>query len=556
MRRSLRSPAASSLALACALTAVLAGAASPAPAQNRPTRPATVPTGQTPATSDEPGGTDRPSAQPGGSPRAEQARERRVGDSDIAQAPVREIAKSTRHVATIGGRSIAYTATAGTLTLRDDDGKPVASMFYAAYTVPGPNRPVTFIYNGGPGSASLWLHMGSIGPVRMATESPKATAGPPFHVVNNPDSLLDKSDLVFLDMIGAGYSRPLGDAKQDRFNGVDQDVDAFVRAIRRYVSINDRWNSPKFIFGESYGTTRSGALAYALQQAGLQLNGVVLLSSIMNYGVRSAGFDQNYINYLPTFAAAAWYHKRAPGAPADIRAYLQEVREFARGPYALALSKGQDLPAAEKAEMAQRLGRYIGISPQVLIQSDLRLDLGRFRKELLRDQRRTLGRYDSRFEGIDIDAGGESPEYDPSDQYITGAYIGGFQDWVGRELGYETNLEYRQRAPSGPNGWDFRHRAPGSRFPAPNPDTALDLSQAMRTNPHLKVLSMNGWYDMATPFFGTEYDLGHMQLDPTVRPNLSFTYYPSGHMAYLNVEALKQMKIDLARWYDEATAGR
>ncbi len=538
----------SALALAAALAPLTSQA------QERPARQATAPA--PPGQTDEPGSTDRPTAQPGGSSRAAAAAERKVGDGDVATAPVRETARSSRHTATIGGRTVPYTATAGTLTLRDDDGKPVASMFYTAYTTGGANRPVTFVYNGGPGSASLWLHMGSIGPVRVMTDSPNATSGPPFHVVNNPDSLLDKTDIVFLDMIGAGYSRPLGDAKQAQFSGVDQDVDAFVRAIRRYVSINDRWNSPKFIFGESYGTTRSGALAYALQEGGIQLNGVVLLSSIMNYGIRSPGFDQNYVNYLPSYAAAAWYHNRIPNRPADLRTYLAEVRDFARGPYAAALAKGQDLSPAERADMAAKVARYTGLPTQVLVQSDLRVDLGRFRKELLRDQRRTLGRYDSRFQGIDIDAGGESPESDPSDTFITGAFVGAFNDWVGRELGYQTNLDYRQRAPIGPAGWDFRHRAPGSRQPSPSPDTALDLGQAMRDNPHLRVLSMNGWYDMATPFFGTEYDLGHMQLDPAVRPNLSFTYYPSGHMAYLNVDALKQMKVDLARWYDEATAGR
>ena len=541
----------SALALAVALTPALG-----AQAQERPARAQTQAATPTPATTDEPGASDRPTAQPGGSSRSAAAAERRVGDGDIAQAPVREIARSSRHTMTIDGRTIAYTATAGTLTLRDDDGKPVASMFYAAYTAPGANRPVTFLYNGGPGSPSFWLHMGSFGPVRVLTDSPKASGSAPYKLVNNNESLLDKSDLVFIDMIGAGYSRPLGDAKQAQFSGVDQDVDAFVRGIRRYVTINNRWNSPKFIFGESYGTTRSGALAYALGEAGLQLNGVVLLSSIMNYGVRSEGFDQNYLNYLPSYAATAWYHNRMANRPATVQEAVQRAREFARGPYAAALAQGHDLPAAEKARIAQEMAGLTGLSAQYLIASDLRVDLGRFRKELLRDQRRTIGRFDSRFTGVDIDAAGENPEYDPSSTGITGPYFAAFNDWMQRELGYVTDMQYRQRAPNGPGGWDWRHRPPGSRFPSIVADTALDLSQAMRTTPSLKVYSLNGWYDMATPFFGTEYDLGHMQLDPTVRPNLKFAYYPAGHMVYLNVDALKQMKADLSRWYDEAAPSR
>ena len=206
--------------------------------------------------------------------------------------------------------------------------------------------------------------------------------------------------------------------------------------------------------------------------------------------------------------------------------------------------------------MAERMSRYIGVAPAVILNSDLRMDLSRFRKELLRSERRVIGRFDARFTGIDLDAGGESPESDPSSTGITGAYLGAFNDWIGRELGFRTELTYRQRAPGGPGGWDFKHKAPGQRYPQMVADTALDLAAAMRENPHLKVYSLNGWYDMATPFFGTEYDLAHMQLDPTVRPNLKFAYYPAGHMVYLNVEALKAMKADLAKWYDEAAAGK
>lgn len=544
--------------IAVALVGPLAAQAQTSTNPNRATsetraRPAAG--AHTPA-ADEPGRADASDVQT--SARGERAQENKLSDHDIATAPIRELARVTRHTASIGGRSIGYTATAGTVTIRDDDGKPTASMFYTAYTVgegKGSNRPVTFFYNGGPGSSTLWLHMGSLGPVRVFTDSPQMTRNAPFHYGNNEDSLLDKSDLVFIDAIGAGYSRPLGDTKLEKFWGTDPDIDAFARGIERYLTINQRWNAPKFIFGESYGTTRSAGLSYRLQEDGVQLNGVILLSSILNYGRRDPGFDQEIVNYIPTFAATAVYHNRV-AKPANLDAFLKEVRDWARGPYARALAEGQDLPAAERQAVAQKLSSYIGLSPAYILETDLRVDANRYRKELLRDQRRTLGRYDSRFLGIDMDAAGESQSYDPSDTGITGAFVGAFHDYISKDLGFDSELSYRPTFYGGGPQWDFKHRAPGSRGPGGgtnNADVALDLSAAMRQNPNLKVYSLNGLYDMATPFFGTEYDLNHMQLDPSLHSNLRFAYYPSGHMVYLNPEALKSMKADLAKFYDDAT---
>ncbi len=430
-------------------------------------------------------------------------------------------------------------------------------MFYVAYTTGDPHRPVTFFYNGGPGSSTLWLHMGSLGPVRVQTDSPGPTHNAPYALVDNSDSLLDKSDLVFLDAIGAGYSRPLGDTKLSAFWGTDQDIDAFARGIERFLTVNQRWNAPKFLFGESYGTTRSAGLSYRLQQDGVQLNGVMLLSSILNYGRRQPGFDQEMINYIPSYAAAAAYHHRLASPPADLDSFLHEVREFARGPYALALAKGQDLGDAERQKVAAQLSGYIGLPASYILASDLRIAPGRFRKELMRDQRQTLGRYDDRFTGMDIDAAGESPEYDPSDTGITGAFVAGFHDYLARDLDFASDLAYRPTFYSSGIQWDFRHKAPvqaAGQDATNEADVALDLSQAMRENPHLLLYSLNGIYDLATPFFGTEYDLGHMQLDPAVRGDVRFAYYPSGHMVYLNPEALHSMKADLARFYDEAAA--
>ncbi len=489
--------------------------------------------------------------------RADRARCHKLSDAEVATAPIVEIRKVTHHQAVIGGRSIAYTATAGTLTVRNDEGKPTLSMFYVAYTVDGGQgaaRPVTFLYNGGPGSSTLWLHMGSLGPVRVATDSPRPTRGPPFTLVANPDSLLDKSDMVFLDAPGAGFSRPLGDTKLAAFWGTDPDIDAFARGIERYLTVYDRWNSPKLIFGESYGTTRSAGLAYRLQQDGVQLNGVILLSSILNYGRRDPGFDQELINYLPSYAAAAAYHNRLASPPADLTAFLHQVRDFSRGPYALALAKGQDIDPAERQAIAQKLAAYTGLSVGFILDADLRVTPGRFRKELLRDRRLTIGRYDARFTGADVDAAGETPEFDASDTGITGAFVSAFHHYLTADLGFTSDLSYRPTFYSAGIQWDFKHRAPSGRGESDNTpaDVALDLSAAMRQNPHLLLYSLNGLYDFATPFFGTEYDLGHMQLDPALKGNVRFAYYPSGHMVYLNTDALKSMKADLARFYDEA----
>ncbi|WP_293370340.1 peptidase S10, partial [Phenylobacterium sp.] len=373
--------------------------------------------------------------------RGAEAGEHKIGDSDIATAPVNEVAKVSHHTVTIDGKTIPYTATAGTLTLRSDDGKPIASMFYVAYTADGPkdpNRPVTFSYNGGPGSSSLFVHMGLAGPMHVMTDSPNATHNAPFTITENHQSLLDKSDMVFLDAIGAGYSRPLGDTKGTEFWGVDQDIDAFARGIQRYITINHRWNSPKFLFGESYGTTRSAGLVYALQQRGMQVNGVLLLSSVLNYGAHDSGFDHSYVSYVPSFAATAVYWKKSATQPADLPAYLKEVRAWAAGPYLAALTKGGNISPEEFDATAKQLSAYIGIPVDFIKRANLRVDLSRFRTELLRDQNRILGRYDTRFTGINTDNAGENPEYDPSDTGINGAYVGGLHDWLEQGLGYTT----------------------------------------------------------------------------------------------------------------------
>lgn len=472
--------------------------------------------------------------------------------------PVAERVVSSNHSVTADGRTLKYTATAGTLTIRDSSGKPTASIFYTADTLnsaPGSHRPVTFLYNGGPGSASLWLRMGSFGPMRIQTENASYIRPAPFNFGPNPDTLLGTTDLVFIDAPGTGYSRPLGDSKPKDFYGVDEDADAFSRAIIRYVTKFNRWDSPKFLFGESYGTTRSGALAYQLQERGMALNGVMLLSSIMNYGRRQPGLDRDYLNYLPSFTTTAWYHHKMANPPATVAEAAAEARAFAQGPYASALEKGQTISPEESDRIAQKMSKLIGLSPTFIENADLRVSLSQFRKELLRNQRDTVGRFDSRYTGVDPDASGDSPDFDASDVAISGGFIGMMHHYLSNDLGYQTDMQYRLSA-SEEDGykWDWTHHAPGVRYTLNDPNTALDLAAAMRTNPYLHVLSLNGYYDMATPFFGTEYDLGHMMLEPAQQANLEYRYYPSGHMVYLNPDALHQMRMDVQAFINQSVA--
>jgi carboxypeptidase C (cathepsin A) len=458
---------------------------------------------------------------------------------------------ATHHEMTLGGKTLKYTGTAGTLLIRDEEDKPYGSIFYVAYSLDGAearSRPVSFLYNGGPGSASLWLHMGSFSPVRIATDSPNPTAGPPFKLVSNDDSLLDKTDLVFIDAPLTGYSRAVGKATAKDFDGVDQDLRAFDRFIIRYLSVNQRWNSPKFLIGESYGTTRSAALADMLGNDGVQLNGVVLISSILNYNIRAGGYDMVYIGNLPSYAAAAWYFNKIPNKPADLAAWVEQARTFAAGPYAQALFAGHNLPAEQLDTVAKEVSRFTGLSVDYVKEANLRISPTRFRKEVLRDDRRTLGRYDMRFEGVDVDAAGEAPGYDASDTGISGAFVAAFHDYLEGELKYDSTDAYRPSSGSYAQ-WDWKHKptsgGPGTGGEQTEPYVAADLASAIRKNPHLKVFSANGYFDLATPFFATEYDLSHMDLDPTLRGNVQFGYYPSGHMIYLNVDALHQLRDDL-----------
>ncbi|HEV3153771.1 MAG TPA: hypothetical protein VGZ02_08215 [Candidatus Baltobacteraceae bacterium] len=463
----------------------------------------------------------------------------------------------SEHTVTIGGRAIAYTARAGTITLRDERDEPTARVFYTAYTVEGENRPVTFLYNGGPGSSTMWLRMGSVGPVRVLAGDGKPSGPPPYRIADNPYSILDKTDLVFIDMPATGFGRLTGAGTPKMFFGLDADVQAFGQFIQRYITRFHRWNAPKFLFGESYGTTRSGALSAYLQDQGIPLNGIVLQSSILNYGLDYtngdpiAAGDWPYVFYLPTEAATAWFHGKIRNRPADLGAFVAQVEQFGIGEYLNALYQGARLPGAQRRTVAAHLAAYLGVPVGYVLTSNLRVPYSRFQQELLRDRGIVVGRLDSRYQTYSLDrATNEGPPWDPTDSSIDGPYTTAINAYLRDDLKYETPLTYRTNIYnlvfSPESRWDFSHNGQS------NPNVAPDLAYAMTQNPSLKVFSANGYYDFATPFFATQYTLQHLNIAPALRSNITYGFYEAGHMIYLSDAALAQYQRDLDRWYDTA----
>ena len=485
---------------------------------------------------------------------------------------------------TVGGEKIAYRAVAGTLTVGSTDAqdamlgldgkmlpdtgekapdpeKPeeapaTARMFYVAYFKKDAptGRPVTFLYNGGPGSATMWLHMGSFGPKRVVTTDAQHDEGAPYKIVNNDYSLLDVSDVVFIDAPGTGFSRIMGKDKEKEFWGVDQDAHAFDRFIRRFLTKFNRWNSPKYLLGESYGTPRSAVLSADLQN--VDLNGIILLSQILSFdnsidGPKwNPGVDQAYALGLPTFAASAFYHHKLPTQPAALEPFLAEVEQYALGDYMSALLKGSELPEATKQAVAEKLHQYTGLPVAYLVRANLRVSGAAFSKQLQLDDETTTGRLDTRYKGPDIDPLSSDAEYDPQSNAISSAYTAALNQYMRTDLKYGENQTYKPGAYADADfSWDLRHQPPGGP-PANQQEGGTnvmpDLAFTMKSNPKMKVMLAGGYYDLATPYFEGKFEMHHLQIPQKLQANISYHYYQSGHMVYVNEDVLKQFHADVA----------
>jgi carboxypeptidase C (cathepsin A) len=484
---------------------------------------------------------------------------------------------------TVGGQAIAYQAIAGTLIVHPKDWDDVprdpkadkggstpaedgadaknptaeASMFYVAYFKSGGGpRPVTFFYNGGPGSATFWLHMGAFGPRRIVTATDAHTPAAPYSLVNNSSSLLDATDLVFIDAPGTGFSRVAGKDKEKAFFGVDPDAYAFADFISQFLSKYGRWNSPKFLFGESYGTPRSAVLINQLEaDRSIDFNGVILLSQILNFDLSpdrptgNPGIDLPYQTVLPTYAATAWYHQKLPGERKTLEALLAEVEQFAMGDYGRALSMGSDLGTAERGAIAEKLHQYTGLSVEYILKADLRIDGGEFRQNLRGDDGMTTGRLDSRFSGPDIDPLSQRADYDPQAAALSSAYVSAFNDYVRKDLHYGEGKIFKPGIPTF-RTWNFQHQLPGQATqPASSrqgSNVMPDLANAMKINPNLKVQLNAGYFDLATPFYQGIYEMHHLPIPASLQANIEYKFYDSGHMVYAKDASLKSLHENVA----------
>lgn len=451
----------------------------------------------------------------------------------------------------IDGQKIDYTATAGTLVMKNDDGEPIAHFGYTAYTRDGVDkreRPIMFAYNGGPGSASMWLHVGILGPQRVDVEDTAFTTNGPFRYVNNDYSILDRADLVMIDPVGTGFSRAVGEAEGKDFWGVDNDIRSVSDFIARYVTESGRWASPKYLLGESYGGVRSGGVSHdLLSRYSMALEGVILVSPYMDYiaGNARAANDLPKVNYITTYAATAWYHGVSEYRPDSLQDMLDEAETFAMETYAPVLMKGHRASDEEREAVLAGLQRLTGISADYWDRANLRISESRFAKELLRDQRKTVGRIDSRFVGDALNHIGESFSYDPFFPSVGPAFVAAFNDYYREVLGVDTDRDYVTSAGLWQH-WGQEHRHPGPVGHQPVPNTAVDLAYAMTQNPNMRLLVQQGYFDLATPVGATRYFLDHMELAPSLRENITEAYYEAGHMMYLHKPSLEKFKQDLA----------
>jgi carboxypeptidase C (cathepsin A) len=512
--------------------------------------------------------------------------------STKATAPASRPDSKTQGSVDVGGQHIAYSAIAGTITVgatdsndaqlgpdgtplpgsqlalsapkEPADAPPVARMFYVAYFKTGAtaeNRPITFFYNGGPGSSTMWLHMGSLGPKYVETAGDTHLPGAPYRLIDNTDSLLDVSDEVFIDMPGTGFGQLAGKDAGKAFWGVDQDAEAFARFIARFLVKYGRWNSPKFLFGESYGTTRSAVLADILEnEKSVDLNGVMLLGQIFDFAIATGpprpGMDLPYELALPTYAATAWYHKKLSPEPPALDPFLKEVEDFAMGDFARALAKGHALSDAERHLVAEKVHEYTGLPVDYIVKADLRVTAGEFEKTFADPEGLTTGRYDTRFLGPTLDPLSEAAEYDPQSAAISSAYFSLLNMYLRQNLKYGEGQTYLQSALFNGFRWDMtRTGAAGASVSARGLNVSDDLAEAMKTNPRLRVMVNDGYYDLATPFFAAEYEEEHLPIPVSLTKNIEYDWYEAGHMAYIRDESRKQLHDRVAAFIKNADGG-
>jgi carboxypeptidase C (cathepsin A) len=479
-------------------------------------------------------------------------------ESKKDEKPPEEKTSRTEHSVVIDGRKIQYTAVAGTMNLRKEkDGKfdPVATVFYVAYTrtdaEPAGRRPIMFSFNGGPGSSSVWLHLGALGPKRVALDDEGQLPPPPHRLADNPFSILDATDLVFIDPVSTGYSRAVPGQNPDQFHGVEEDIQSVGEFIRLYTTRNKRWVSPKFLIGESYGTTRAAGLSGFLQDEGMYLNGIVLVSSVLNFQTLDfgPGNDLPYVLYLPTYTAAAWRHGVLDKKLQDqgLRPTLAEAENFAKQEYATGLLKGAVMPDNERNALAGRIAYYTGLSSNYVIRSGLRVPADRFFKELLRSQGKTVGRYDARYTGADRDDAGEQADYDPSYSAVLGPFTAGVNQYVREDLGFESDLPYEVLT-GRVHPWNFGNYR--NRYV----NVAETLRSALVQNPYLKVHVACGYYDLATPYLAANYTFDHLPMAASLRQNISMSYYEAGHMMYLHHASLVDLRSNLTAFIASAVS--